>query len=92
MLAVSVDWPCYMGMFDTVFVPCPHCGRMVEFQSKAGDCELKRYHISSVPPEIAKWLDGDNQTCACNAKVTIRLSKPLERVLMTTDPADSKWD
>ncbi len=47
-----------MGMFDSVFVPCPKCGEMLEFQSKEGKCYSKRYSHSSVPAGIARDLIG----------------------------------
>jgi len=42
-----------MGMYDTVHVICPSCKKLIEFQTKAGVCELKNYSSSSVPPEVA---------------------------------------
>lgn len=29
-----------MGMFDTIIVPCPECGKEEEFQTKSGECIL----------------------------------------------------
>lgn len=29
-----------MGMFDSLYVPCPKCGKNVEFQSKASHCMM----------------------------------------------------
>ena len=29
-----------MGMFDSLIVKCPNCNEQVEFQSKAGGCNL----------------------------------------------------
>jgi hypothetical protein len=52
-----------MGMFDSVLGPCPNCGNLLEFQSKAGDCELHKYPFDAVPPEIAKSLAGDFIMC-----------------------------
>ncbi len=36
-----------MSMFDTVLVKCPKCHSIIEFQSKAGSCELKdiQYYV-----------------------------------------------
>jgi len=46
-----------MGMFDTVFIYCPHCSMDTRVQSKAGDCVLNNFDQSSVPVEIAKDLN-----------------------------------
>lgn len=71
-----------MGMFDSVFAQCPKCGSPLEFQSKAGPCELKRYSVHSVPPEVAQSVDGDCKQCACGEVVTIKLSQPVARASM----------
>ena len=83
-----------MGMFDSVFVECPDCGAQVEFQSKAGVCELKRYHYKSVPGAIAEDIHGDVETCQCGAQVEIRLTAPVPRVAMRTHVigSDEEWD
>ena len=41
-----------MGMFDSVMVPCPKCGKPVEFQSKEGACDMSVYSIESAPIPI----------------------------------------
>lgn len=82
-----------MGMFDSAFAPCPMCGEMVEFQSKAGECLLRRYHMGSVPPEIAKDIDGNSRSCQCGYTVTIRLARPIERAQMQVEkPTHEAWD
>ena len=45
-----------MGMHDNIHIDCPHCGQLVEIQSKAGDCTLEDYSLNSVPVEIANDL------------------------------------
>lgn len=62
-----------MGMFDSVIVPCPACGGEVEFQSKAGECRLRRYHVSSVPMGIAADLNNTSEKCDCGEFVTITM-------------------
>lgn len=65
-----------MGMFDTVYAHC-ECGELVEFQSKAGDCNLASYGSGEVPTEIAKDLEGTYETCkSCNTDVFLWI-KPL---------------
>lgn len=43
-----------MGLFDSVYVDCPHCGKPVEFQSKEGECYLNRYSLDTAPTEILR--------------------------------------
>ena len=80
-----------MGMFDSVVIVCPMCGCEVEFQSKAGKCELKRYDPESVPPEIAVDLNGAHESC-CGECYT--LTAPIiNRVRMVVYTGELKqWD
>lgn len=45
-----------MGMFDSVYVPCPDCKTLTEFQSKAGECDLSSYNLGNVPGVILSDL------------------------------------
>lgn len=61
-----------MGMFDSVYVDCV-CGARVEFQSKAGECNLDHYTINNVPPGIACDLIGKSEKCSeCGATIALR--------------------
>lgn len=80
-----------MGMFDSVIARCPKCGKDVEFQSKAGECSLKRYSTASVPPEVAQDINGDVQSCRCGETVKLVTSRPIERVQMVID-MPGEWD
>lgn len=82
-----------MGMFDSVYVECPKCGKEVEFQSKAGDCELKRFHPDSVPPEVAVDLSGDSQQCECGTTITLEYPECRPRVTMRVRTEGTwNWD
>ncbi len=83
-----------MGMFDTVFAECPVCRALVEFQSKAGACEFKRYRLDSVPPEVARDIKGNSEICDnCEHVVTLGVNRPIPRVSMTiVSDDDSDWD
>ena len=52
-----------MGMFDSVYVKCAKCGTEVEFQSKAGKCDLENYTINNAPPEILIDIDKEIGVC-----------------------------
>lgn len=41
-----------MGMFDSVWVPCPKCGEVNEFQSKSGECTLASYDLHNAPSDV----------------------------------------
>lgn len=72
-----------MGMSDSVIANCPECSAEIEFQSKAGPCNMYRYHSTSVPAEIAVDLNEEYQTERCEGCGTeVRLSAPVPRVSM----------
>ena len=63
-----------MGMYDSVYIECPKCGEQVEFQSKAGECDLTTYNRFTVPANIAMDIEQDIETCRnCNAKVRLHV-------------------
>lgn len=67
----------YMGCFDTVTTTCPLCGFVMEFQSKAGNCNLERYSTRQVPIEIAADLAGASKVCKnCGATVHLLFNLP----------------
>lgn len=41
-----------MGMYDTVMVPCPKCGKKSGFQSKSGPCLLNDFELEDVPADV----------------------------------------
>ena len=61
-----------MGMFDSLLVNCPNCRGEVEFQSKAGDCNLDVYNIHNVPAQIALDCKTDSEVClTCGRQVKL---------------------
>src|SRR5438132_589581 len=40
-----------MGMFDTIMVPCPQCGKEEGFQTKSGPCQLEIYVLATAPAD-----------------------------------------
>lgn len=63
-----------MGMFDSVWVPCPKCGTNNEWQSKAGPCALMNYNLSDAPPAVKADIGGEenaNYCHKCDARIVI---------------------
>lgn len=73
-----------MAMFDTVFVPCPRCGALKEYQSKAGDCTLEEYNIYDAPLAIlADIQEGcawpkNNRCYECDYEFKILVQKMVQ--------------
>lgn len=61
-----------MGMFDSLIVQCPKCQEDVEFQSKAGPCNLNKYDMDDCSPSVAVDLIGQHTQCQCGAEVIIK--------------------
>lgn len=63
-----------MGMFDTVMVPCPTCGKRVEFQSKGGECNLNYYDLDQAPANVLSDINRHSPyTCECGAMFAVRV-------------------
>jgi hypothetical protein len=54
-----------MCLFDSVYVPCPDCGKQYEFQSKAGGPHLNSYTLDDAPGVILADLNGATARCDC---------------------------
>lgn len=65
-----------MGMYDDVWVPCPSCSKDVRFQSKAGECRLRNFGITTAPLEVLADIKGSKNArqCSCGALVRVVLS------------------
>lgn len=87
-----------MGMFDRVYVDCPHCGKAVAFQSKAGDCVLDNFTIETAPVEILlDVMNAPEHCCSCGGWVVLvdparppgPPPRPQLRVARVKPPADA---
>lgn len=61
-------------MFDSVIVPCPKCGKVHLFQSKSGDCLLRKYEPSHAPLDVL--IDVNRHApydCECGIKLAVRV-------------------
>lgn len=62
-----------MGMYDTLNVPCPHCGYINSLQSKAGPCGLYDYTIDDAPYVVVQDLANERQYCLeCSKEFSVR--------------------
>lgn len=60
-----------MGMFDSVWVHCPECGKEIEFQSKTGSC-IGDYTLDTAPADVISSMNGEVELCsACDASVLL---------------------
>lgn len=61
-----------MGLYDTVIVPCPTCGKEGEFQSKSGVCSLRTYKLADAPADVL--LDVNRHApyaCGCGTEYEV---------------------
>ncbi len=64
-----------MGMYDTVIVPCPKCGKKEEFQSKSGECCLRVVELNECPVDILANVNRHSPyTCDCGIVFEVDLS------------------
>ena len=70
-----------MGLFDSVYVPCPHCGGRVEIQCD-GNEEMASYSLDNAPDFILRQImDGIPSHCMkCDGWLLVHdPSQPLGR-------------
>lgn len=52
-----------MGLFDSVMGKCPTCGHEIEFQSKAGFCEMLVYTVDDAPQDVLMDVLNEPHYC-----------------------------
>lgn len=63
-----------MGMYDTINVPCPRCGKRYPAQSKGGLCVLAEYNLEQAPADALCDVNRHAPyTCSCGASFAVRL-------------------
>lgn len=66
-----------MGMYDSLYVDCPKCGKELEFQSKSGECCMSSYKKGNLTPEVAIGINGDLVRCQfCNKRIKLECQIP----------------
>lgn len=77
-----------MGMFDSIYITCPHCGKDIEYQTKAGECTLNSFYpqTEAIPTYILSSVfnDGDKIYCEfCGEPYLIRFDiPPITKVIV----------
>ncbi len=63
-----------MGVYDTVMVPCPNCGKKEEFQSKSGECFLQVVELEECPTDILADVNRHSPyICDCGTEFEVDL-------------------
>lgn len=57
-----------MGMYDSVMVNCPQCGKEHEFQSKSGECLLDVYTLKNCPDDVIANVNR-HSPCKCDCGI-----------------------
>ncbi len=52
-----------MGMFDSTMVPCPACGKPVEFQSKEWNCNMDVWQLDEAPTAVLRDIMNYPEYC-----------------------------
>lgn len=64
-----------MGMYDTVWAPCPDCYERTPFQSKGGSCSLSEYDLEDAPADVLSDANRHVETCRrCGTAFEIKLT------------------
>lgn len=75
-----------MGMFDSVFVECPACGKRLEFQSKSGRCHLDEFTLWNAPTEVVAGTDDvECKKCGRTWKLVLPPVTPIVREVSDHD-------
>lgn len=62
-----------MGMFDSVWIKCPHCDKRVEEQTKDGECLCSNYDLEDAPPVLKTAVSGYPIECyECGENFTVK--------------------
>jgi len=72
-----------MGMYDTVMVPCPLCGKLAEFQSKSGECLLRTYDLETCPKDVLKDVNRHAPTQCDNCGILFEVWLPRKSIQVT---------
>ena len=56
-----------MSLFDSIYVPCPHCDQPVEFQTKVGDPYCRSFTLETASGEqLTDIMNFPNHCMKCD--------------------------
>lgn len=71
-----------MGLYDTVWVKCPKCGKEKGFQSKSGPCELIDIGLDKCPDDILSNVNRHSPyTCECGVEFEVDVENKRSKEL-----------
>lgn len=85
-----------MGMFDTGFITCPHCGKVTDEQTKNFECCLQQFNLDEpISPYIVAGFAGEWTCMNCDKIFYIKDILPVKDVkaeVTTINPKLEKID
>ena len=82
-----------MGMFDYVIISCPHCGEIVEDQTKSFDCILQTINLNEPQsPDIAYHFTGIWKCMSCEKEFYVNCDRPLNVVVKVSKEKPKHWE
>lgn len=70
-----------MGCFDTVWVPCPKCGKKYPAQSKSGECNLEDYQLAECPTDVLANVNRHAPfECECGCTFHVVMKPAVEEI------------
>ena len=80
-----------MGMFDTMYLKCPHCGKDAERQTKQFDCMLDHISLNEEQPTyMASHFVGEWECDKC--KKSFWVSHQLPKLIrLKTHKENPDW-
>lgn len=73
-----------MGMYDSVMVKCPKCGKENEFQSKSGECLLNVYTLENCPNDVMVNVNR-HSPFKCNCGFNYEIDIENRKAVISTD-------
>ena len=73
-----------MGVYDTVEVPCPKCGKIYHAQSKSGPCYMNTYSLEPghCPANVMEDVNRHAPfECECGAKFEVKFKTAVVSAL-----------
>lgn len=81
-----------MGSYDILQFRCPHCRAVQSFQSKAGECAMKSYKLTTAPLAILADFTSRATKCSiCGKQVKPYAVTRPEIAFEEAEDVDTDW-